>query len=92
MPYSFRLDPDTEARIRRLSADTGKSRASVVREAVARYYAAREGNAAPAASAYDRLKAFVGVVRGGTANLSSGTDARYRASLRRKHRRAQRSR
>jgi predicted transcriptional regulator len=41
MPFSLRLDPDTEARIRRLADDTGQSRSAAVREAVARYAAER---------------------------------------------------
>ena len=91
MPFSLRLDPETEARIRRLSADTGRSRSAVVREAVAHYASMRDANARPASSAYDRLKPFVGVVDTGGANLSTDTHAKYRESLRRKHR-AQRSR
>ena len=37
MPFSLRLDPDTEAKIRRLSAAMGRSKSEVVREAVARF-------------------------------------------------------
>ena len=37
MPFSLRLDRDTEAIIRRLSAATGRSKSAVVREAVALY-------------------------------------------------------
>ncbi|MSO82486.1 MAG: CopG family transcriptional regulator [Acidobacteria bacterium] len=35
MPFSLRLDPDTEAKIRKLTAATGRSKSEVVREAVA---------------------------------------------------------
>lgn len=91
MPFSLRLDPDTEARIRRLSADTGQSRSAVVREAVAQYSAMREADARTALSAYDRLKPFVGVVSTGGRDLSTDTHAKYRALLERKHR-AKRSR
>jgi predicted DNA-binding protein len=86
MPFSLRLDPDTEARIRRLSARTGQSRSAVVREAVAHYSAGQESGAAAGESAFDRLKPFAGIVATGGANLSTDTHARYRALLRRKHR------
>jgi predicted DNA-binding protein len=92
MPFSLRLDRDTETRIRRLSADTGRSKAGVVREAIAHYAAVRDRGTATTASAYERLKPFIGSVESGAANLSTGTHARYRELLRRKHRRAQRPR
>jgi len=92
MPFSLRLDPDTEALIRRLSADTGRSRASVVREAVAQYSALHEGREAAPKSAYDRLKPYVGIVKTGGADFSVDTHRKYRASLRRKYGRASRSR
>lgn len=86
MPFSLRLDRDTETRIRRLSTDTGQSRSAVVREAVAQYSAMRDADARTANSAYDRLKPFVGIVTTGGANLSTDTHAKYRALLQRKHR------
>jgi len=92
MPFSLRLDRDTETRIRRLSAETGCSRASVVREAVACYAATRDSQSVAGASAYDRLKPFIGSVSSGGANLSTGTHSKYREGLRRKHRRATSSR
>ena len=86
MPFSLRLDPDTEKRIRQICATTGQSKASVVREAIALY--AAECHAAPASgdSAFHRLRGVVGAVSTGGADLSTDTHARYRASLRRKHR------
>lgn len=91
MPFSLRLDPDTEAKIRKLTAATGRSKSEVVREAVARY--APDGDAAPAPgeSAFDRLKPFIGVIGTGGAHDSTQTHTKYRELLRRKHR-ARRSR
>ncbi len=86
MPFSLRLDPDTEARIRRLSAETGQSRSAVVREAVAHYSTGRESAAAGKASAFDRVKPFAGIVATGGANYSTDTHMKYRELLRRKHR------
>jgi len=85
VPFSIRLDPETEALIRRLGYGAGRSKSAVVREAVARY-AADAGAAGPAAtrSAFDRLKPFAGVVRT-EQNYSRDTHAKYRALLRRRH-------
>ena len=91
MPFSLRLDPKTEAKITRLSATTGRSKSEVVREAVAQY--APEGHV-PAerdASAFDRLKPFIGTVSTGGAHYSTDTHSKYRELLQRKHR-ARRSR
>jgi hypothetical protein len=85
MPFSLRLDADTDARIRRLAAATGRSRSAVVREAVARY--AAQGDAAnEEPSAFQRLSPFVGIVRTGGADYSVETHAKYRARLGRKRR------
>ena len=85
MPFSLRLDPDTEARIRRLSSVMGRSKSAVVREAVAHYSLDRETEPAVGESAYDRLRPFVGIVRTGGANYSRDTHAKYRTLLKRKH-------
>ena len=91
MPFSLRLDPETEAKIRRLTAATGRSKSEVVREAVAHYAPDRDAAPASGASAFDRLKPFIGVVATGGANYSTETHTNYRELLRRKHR-ARRSR
>ena len=91
MPFSLRLDLETEAKIRRLTAATGRSKSEVVREAVAQYAPDRDAAPASGASAFDRLKPFIGVVATGGANYSTETHTKYRELLRRKHR-ARRSR
>jgi predicted DNA-binding protein len=85
MPFSLRLDADTEAKIRRLAAATRRSKSEVVREAVAHYAPEAETEAARGQSAFDRLKPFIGSVTTGGANLSKDTHAKYRKLLRRKH-------
>lgn len=85
MPFSLRLDSDTEARIRRLIRATGRSKADVVREAVTRYAAECDRTPDPGESAYDRLKPYLGVASTG-ANYSVDTHKKYRELLRRKHR------
>ena len=87
MPFSIRLDPDTEKKIRRLAKATARSKSAVVREAMAQYDP--DGAGAPNAggdSAFDRLKPFIGVVRSGGADFSRDTHAKYRAAVARKHR------
>jgi hypothetical protein len=86
MPFSLRLDPDTDAKIRRLSAAMGRSKSEVVREAVARFAPGSDAAPERGKSAFDRLKPYVGIVRTGGANYSRETHAKYRALLQRKRR------
>ena len=86
MPFSLRLDPKTEAKIRRLSADTGRSKSEVVREAVAQYTPDGHAPVERDVSAFDRLKPFIGTVSTGGAHCSTDTHTRYRQLLQRKHR------
>ena len=86
MPFSLRLDPGTEAKIRKLTATTGRSKSEVVREAVAQYAPDRDAAPAPGESAFDRLKPFIGSISTGGANCSNRTHAKYRKLLQRKHR------
>ena len=86
MPFSLRLDPETEAKIRRLSAATGRSRSEVVRQAIARFVHERDAAREHSESAYDRLKPYVGIVQTGGANYSRETHAKYRALLQRRRR------
>ena len=86
MPFSIRLDPQTDAKLRRLTATTGRSRSDVVREAVAQYAADVQRGPRPGQSAFDRLKPFIGIVRTGGANYSDDTHTKYRALLRRNRR------
>ena len=87
MPFSLRLDPETEAKVRRLAAASGRSKSAVVREAMAEYAVpATPGTRSGPVSAFDQLKPFIGKVRTGGRQLSQNTHAKYRAALRRKHR------
>jgi hypothetical protein len=86
MPMSVRLDPDTEALIRRLARVAGRSKSWVVREAVASYALHAPRGRTP----YEALAPFIGA--GGTArkDLSDRTGERF-ASLVRIKARARRS-
>ncbi len=74
MPFSLRLDADTERKIRRLARATGRSRSAVVREAMAQYDVdqAAPADASPA-SVLTRLRPFLGVVGTGGAQYSTDT-------------------
>ncbi len=85
MPFSFRPDARTAAKIRRLAAATSRSRSDIVREAV-EAYAPDKDVPATGASAYDRLKPFIGVISTGGANLSRDTHRKYHALLQQRHR------
>ena len=86
MPFSVRLDPQTEAVIERLARSSGKSRSSVVREAVARYVSVADAET----TAYEKLQPLIGVVRSGRRDLSQQTGHKFTALL--KARRAARAR
>ena len=86
MPFSLRLDPDTEAKIRRLATATNRSKSQVVREAVAQYAAEGQPATAAQASAFDRMKPFIGTISSGGANYSKDTHRKYRDLIRQKHR------
>jgi hypothetical protein len=86
MPFSMRLDPQTEAMIERLARSRGTSRSSVVREAVAQYASAADVRT----TAYERLEPLIGVVRSGRSDLSRQTGRKFTGLL--KARRAARAR
>jgi predicted DNA-binding protein len=86
MAISFRLDPETEAKIRRLVKQTGRSKSALVREAMAQYVAAADSAVRSVdRTALDRLRPFVGIVATETQG-STDTHRKYRAALERKHR------
>ena len=86
MPFSLRLDSGTEAKIRRLAAATNRSKSEVVREAVAQYASEGQSATAAPASAFDRLKPFIGAIATGGADYSRDTHRKYRELVRQKHR------
>jgi Arc/MetJ-type ribon-helix-helix transcriptional regulator len=61
MPTSVRLDQNTQARLDRLARATGRSKSSLIREAIARLDADLPTAGSP--STYDRLRRYIGVDR-----------------------------
>lgn len=87
MPFSVRLDRDTERRIDELAAAAGRSRSQIVRDAVAAYAAARDREAerTEPVTAYDRLKPYIGVARGLDPTLSQRHSEAFLELLKAKH-------
>jgi predicted DNA-binding protein len=83
MAFSFRLDPVTEASIRRLAKATGRSKSAVVRDAMAQYAAGEIREGKFLMTAFDRLKPFIGVTASQTQG-STDTHAKFKAALARK--------
>jgi Arc/MetJ-type ribon-helix-helix transcriptional regulator len=86
MPFSVRLDRETEAMIDRLAREKGTSRSSVVREAVAQYASVVDDGT----TAYERLKPLIGIIRSGRGDLSQDTGRKFTELL--KNKRAKRAR
>ena len=82
MPTSFRLDPETEALLRRLARSSGQSKAWVVREALAVY----SRSAAHARLPYELIAPFIGAGGTGLTDASERTGAGFTAIVREKAR------
>jgi hypothetical protein len=76
----MRVDPDTEAAVDRLACTTGKSRASVVGEAVARYAV----EAHEIDTAYEGLRPLIGAYRSGRGDLAQHTGRKVAELLRKR--------
>jgi Ribbon-helix-helix protein, copG family len=73
MPMSVRLDPETEALIRRIARQAGRSKSWVVREAVAGYAGAPVRHRTP----FEALESFIGTGGTGLTDLSERTGERF---------------
>ena len=82
MPFSVRLDLETERLIARLARERGLSRSHVVREAVAVYGAAADEGA----SVHERFKRAIGMVDSGGRQLSTQSGRKVKAILEAKRR------
>ncbi len=83
MPFSLRLDPETERLLRKLAKSSTRSKSAVLRDAVAAYEA--NYDVPGARSALDRLRPFVGIIDT-SAQASTDTHQKYRQAVQRKHR------
>ena len=85
MPTSVRLDPRSEALVRRLARAKRLSKSEVIREAIRQFAdeLPEEGDAGP----FQAMADLIGVARGGPRDLSRRSSAAFRERLRAKHRR-----
>lgn len=84
MPTSVRLDTESEALLKRLARESGRTKSEVIREALHRY--AEEQAEMPAqGTVHERLKPWIGIAKGGPANLASEHSRLFREYVRKKH-------
>ena len=74
---TVRLDIRTEVALKRLTMRRGQSKSEVIRDAIARLAEEEESQA----SAYERLRPFIGIIEGGDPKLSEDTGRRFRELL-----------
>lgn len=87
MPFSIRLDPDTERRIERLAREARQSKAAVVREAIEAYeHRAVTAAASARATVFDQVAHLVGLFDSGVGDLSEHTGRRFTERLKANHR------
>jgi hypothetical protein len=87
MPTSVRLDPETEALLRRIARTSGRSKSWVVREALVAYGATSAHGRSP----YELMAPFIGGGGTGLTDASERTGEAF-AALARDKARARRSR
>lgn len=85
MAFSLRLDPQTEAKIRKYADATGRTKGAVVREALEFFMAAGVRQQEIRMSTLQRLRPFAGIISTG-GQFSTDTHTKYRAAVHAKHR------
>jgi Arc/MetJ-type ribon-helix-helix transcriptional regulator len=80
MPTSVRLDPQTEALLRRLARRSGRSKSEVIREALHRMAAERDEAAEPE-TLYRSIEDLIGITDEGPEDLAERHKERFRAKL-----------
>ncbi len=80
MPTSVRLDPETEALLRKLARTSGRTKSEVIREALHRMSEEARG-AAETGSLYDAIEDLVGIADVGPGDLARHHKQRFREKL-----------
>ncbi len=81
MPTSVRLDPKSEAIVRRIAHVTGRTKSEVIREAIAGLADEAASGSRRSPSAYDAVADLIGIARGGPRDLARRADEAFRAAL-----------
>lgn len=76
MPTTVRLDPKTEALVRRLAKKTGRTKSQVIRDAIGAFVNSASGGMA-AGGPYEGFSHVIGCARGGPPDLSEGTGEKF---------------
>jgi hypothetical protein len=83
VPTSVRLDPRTEAAVRRLARQTKRTKSEVIREAIARMVE-QAGSPPGRGSPYAEIEDLLGVASGGPRDLARRSDEAFRDMLARR--------
>lgn len=83
MPTSVRLDPETEALLKRMARASGRSKSDVIREALHRMSADTQGTS-EGGSLYEAIEDIVGIADAGPDDLAQQHKHYYRDKLERK--------
>ncbi len=79
MPTSVRLDPETEALLKKLTRTSGRTKSEVIREALHRM--SEEAGANQPASLYHGIEDLVGIADVGPGDLARHHKQRFREKL-----------
>ncbi len=79
MPTSVRLNPETEALLKRMARTSGRTKSEVIREALHRM--SEEAGAAEPASLYHGIEDLVGIADVGPGDLARRHKQRFREKL-----------
>lgn len=80
MPTSVRLDPETEALLRRLARSRGRTKSEIIREALHRM-AAGSAEAAEPATLYNAIEDLIGIADDGPEDLAGRHKQRFREKI-----------
>jgi predicted DNA-binding protein len=80
MPTSVRLDPETEALLRKLARTSGRTKSELIREALHRMFAETRGSA-ETGSLYHAIEDLVGIADVGPGDLARHHKQRFRENL-----------
>ncbi|MCI0518170.1 MAG: ribbon-helix-helix protein, CopG family [Woeseiaceae bacterium] len=83
MPTSVRLDPETEALLRRLARERGRTKSEIIRDALHRLATVPSDVAEPA-SLYQSVEDLVGIADNGPKDLAEQHKRRFRDKLHRR--------
>ncbi len=73
MPTTIRLDPEAESIVQRLARKTGRTKSSIIREAILRM-AEQNTRPRPGSTLYEKMADLVGIGHGGPSDLAARSE------------------